>query len=145
MQSLAAQIPAVGEPRPGYLPCSAEQVRAIADRGPGAVGAHTISHPELATLDPAEQYAELTGSRAALERLLNRRVTLFSYPFGHAHSFTDETVRLVRATGFSAACVNWAGAVDARVDPMRVPRLYVRDCEASVLRGAIDGHLGAAF
>ena len=69
-------------------------------------------------------------------------MTLFSYPFGHAHSFTAHTRRLVRDAGFKAACVNWSGRIAADADPLRLPRVYVNDCEAEALGARLEHLFG---
>lgn len=142
LRALEAQVGAHAEPRGDYLPCSDEELRAFAASPVGTVGAHTVSHPELAGLEPGEQEREITGSRAALEALLDRPVTLFSYPFGQQRSLTPHTRRLVREAGFQAACVNWAGAVDADADPLRLPRVYVTDCDAEALCARLEALFG---
>lgn len=45
-------------------------------------GSHTISHPHLPTLEPTQAQAELSDSKATLENILSKPVTLFSFPHG---------------------------------------------------------------
>jgi peptidoglycan/xylan/chitin deacetylase (PgdA/CDA1 family) len=144
LDALAAQVGGHGEPRRDYLPCTADELRALAGSDVGTVGAHTVSHPELAHLPTGEQASEIRDSRAALEALLGRPVTLFSYPFGHPHSFTSQTRRLVREAGYQAACANWTGLVAEGADPLRLPRVYVGDLEGAVLCRQLDQLFGEA-
>src|ERR1700757_4322402 len=46
------------------------------------IGSHTISHRALPLLDEEEARVELLQSRRRLEELLNRKISLFSFPFG---------------------------------------------------------------
>lgn len=64
------------------------------------IGAHTVSHADLAALDRAAARREIGESRRALERGLGITVESFSYPAG---SYTGETIGLVRALGFTNA------------------------------------------
>jgi peptidoglycan/xylan/chitin deacetylase (PgdA/CDA1 family) len=57
-------------------------------------GAHSRTHRRLVDLSAAELRAEICGSKAGLEQLLNEPVTTFAYPFG----LSNPTVRKVVAT-----------------------------------------------
>jgi peptidoglycan/xylan/chitin deacetylase (PgdA/CDA1 family) len=61
------------------------------------IGSHTVSHPMLTSLTEAAARLELRESRAQLEKLLQRRVTLVSFPFG---AFNNELVTLCREVGY---------------------------------------------
>lgn len=65
------------------------------------IGAHTITHPFLSSQSLALQQDEIWQSKVDLEKILNRPVTSFSYPFGNR---TPETVELTKSAGFKCAC-----------------------------------------
>jgi hypothetical protein len=46
------------------------------------VGSHSITHPDLTTVDDTQLATELTGSKALLESIIGEPVTNFAYPFG---------------------------------------------------------------
>jgi len=46
------------------------------------IGSHTMSHPVLPVLDDDRLWQELRGSREKLEKMVNREVRLFSFPYG---------------------------------------------------------------
>jgi peptidoglycan/xylan/chitin deacetylase (PgdA/CDA1 family) len=145
LDSLRAQVGDDGVARSAQLPCTVDELRAFQRSPQGTVGAHTATHPELSALPVGEQAHEIGGARVALEARLEAPVTLFSYPFGHAHSYTADSERLVREAGYDGACLN-AGGAPVRAgesDPMRLPRLYVNDWDAGTLAWHIDGVLGA--
>lgn len=50
------------------------------------IGSHTVNHRSLPSLNNEDARRELEGSRAGLEALLKRPVTLFSFPFGEFNS-----------------------------------------------------------
>jgi len=56
-------------------------------------GAHTINHPRLALLDKEQKELEIAGSKKMLEEILEKKVTLFSYPFG---SFDGEIIKICK-------------------------------------------------
>lgn len=88
------------------------------------IGAHTVTHPVLASLPPAEQRAEIQESKVHLERILGRPVTSFSYPNG---SMTQETRTIVQECGFGCACASHNDIVWERSDHFCLPRFWVRD------------------
>ncbi len=75
---------------------SADELRSL-DSSLVTIGSHTVSHPMLTSLTEAAARLELRGSRAQLERLLQRKVTLVSFPFG---AFNEELVDLCREAGY---------------------------------------------
>jgi peptidoglycan/xylan/chitin deacetylase (PgdA/CDA1 family) len=106
---------------------SADEVRALADSGVVEVGAHTMSHPRLASLSPLEQQAEILDSKLRLEEMIDRPVTTFAYPFGSERDFDATTMRLVREMGFACACSTSPTYLRWDSHPYRLPRLTVLD------------------
>jgi peptidoglycan/xylan/chitin deacetylase (PgdA/CDA1 family) len=86
------------------------------------IGAHTVSHPLLASLPVDEQRREVAQSRADLERITGRAVTSFSYPNG---SLSPATVGAVREAGFEIGCCSEPDVMTRRSDPLTLPRLWV--------------------
>lgn len=97
------------------------------------IGAHSVTHPVLASLPQERQRAEIVGSKQRLEAILGRTVDRFAYPHGDPEHFTRETAVLVREAGFRSACANRRGAVDASSDRFALPRCGVRDWDADKL------------
>ena len=62
--------------------------------------AHTVSHPNLVSVDEATAAAEIGDSKRELELRLGRRVSAFAYPAG---VFGERERRLVAAAGYEAA------------------------------------------
>jgi len=97
---------------PDDLMMSSDQVRAL-DAAGMQIGAHTISHPILATLGRQQAADEIASSRDALQALLGRKVGLFAYPNGKpgVDYRPDVHPALVRELGFDAAVsTRWAAA-----------------------------------
>ena len=46
------------------------------------IGSHSMTHPVLPKIDDARLRKELLGSRETLEKMLNREIRLFSFPYG---------------------------------------------------------------
>jgi len=62
-----------------------------------AVGSHTMTHPALTAVDEERLEREISGSRKKLEKILNREVRLFSFPYG---AFNERVVRRCREAGY---------------------------------------------
>jgi len=116
-------------PRPAHRPLTAVEVPRLAQGGLVGVGAHSITHPVLAILPPAQQRTEIQGSRERLEELTGHSVREFAYPFGRKVHYTGETVAIVRDLGFELACSNFPGPVYRGVDPLQLPRYLARDLD----------------
>lgn len=65
-------------------------------------GAHTLTHPFLTSLDPAEALREISESKRIIEEKTQTEVDFFCYPFG---DFSPQTTELVRSCGFKGAVV----------------------------------------
>lgn len=95
----------IGEPNPwmgagsGARMMTAEELRELAAAGV-ELGAHTVSHPDLSTLDRESCLREMRDSRAAIERVTGRDVETFAYPFCR---YGAEAVAAAREAGFTAA------------------------------------------
>jgi peptidoglycan/xylan/chitin deacetylase (PgdA/CDA1 family) len=87
-----------------------------------ALHSHTCSHPSLPSLDDDKLRRELVDSKAALERLLERRVDLLAYPFGH---LDERVVAAARDAGYRAAFSTQPGFNRRDVDRFRIRRIDV--------------------
>ena len=88
----------IGEPPQPLM--DAAQIRAWLAAG-HEIGAHTLSHPHLAEIPPAQARAEIFDAKARLEDTFGVPVRHFCYPYGNY----DARVRdLVTEAGYETAC-----------------------------------------
>ena len=85
------------------------------------LGAHTITHPDLRTLDDAALEREVGGSRKELRRRFGVPVTFFCYPAGR---YDERVIAAVRRAGFLGATTTIAGLATAD-DPFELRRVRV--------------------
>lgn len=107
---------------PSDLMMTAEQVRhlRVSDM---EIGAHTVTHPILAQLDPERAGSEIRDSKRRLEEITGSPVTLFAYPNGKpSRDYRREHVGMVRESGFEAAVTTAWGVAHAASDPYQLPR-----------------------
>ena len=111
-----------GVPLPDDLMMSSAQVQALHAAGM-EIGAHTVTHPILARLEPAQMAREIGDGRAALERIVGERIGLFAYPNGRPDvDYRADAVALVREMGFDAAVSTAWGFSDRASDLFQLRR-----------------------
>jgi peptidoglycan/xylan/chitin deacetylase (PgdA/CDA1 family) len=94
------------------------------------MGAHSLSHRVLATLDTASQAREIQESGRRLEAILGRRVRSFAYPVGGPQHINAESVRLAREAGYELAFTFNTGIAGIPFeDRFQVPRESARTLE----------------
>lgn len=124
LDQLTAWAEAAPVARPSHRFLTADEAVRLAQGDLVEIGAHTMTHPVLATLPLPEQRREIQESKARLEALVSREVVSFAYPHG---SSTPETAASVGEAGFVCACSSHPDAVFGRADRFQLPRLGVRD------------------
>jgi peptidoglycan/xylan/chitin deacetylase (PgdA/CDA1 family) len=104
---------------PTARPMTQEELLRLSKSKFVAIGAHTLSHPSLPNLSPAEQLNEIAGSKQACERMLGFTPDSFAYPYG---DFGPQTPDLVTKAGFARACSTRPDLNFAGTSPLLIPR-----------------------
>ena len=74
---------------------SGEELRALVAAPLVTIGSHSITHPNLTTLNRAQSEQELAGSKAQLEAAAGVTIDLFSFPHGaHSGALIDQALRI---------------------------------------------------
>lgn len=92
------------------------------------IASHTITHPDLTSLDPSQVEAELVDSKRILERDLGIEIINFCYPAG---KYDQSVAAAVEAAGYRGATTVDPGLAK-RSEPFELKRIR------------IDGSYGAA-
>ena len=112
----------VGNGGASELMLSPEMVANL-DRHGIEIGAHTVSHPILTSLDDASAMHEISTSKRDLEAIIGKPVPLFAYPNGKVGTdFDARHVAMVREAGFQAAFTTAVGALTRHHDRYQLPR-----------------------
>ena len=61
------------------------------------IGSHTLTHPMLTRIEEEAAREEIVGSRLRLEQMLNRTISVFSFPFG---AFNERLIEICREAGY---------------------------------------------
>jgi len=87
------------------------------------IGAHTISHPILTSLDDAAARHEIVESKRQLEEITGRPVRYFAYPNGKQdRDFDERHMAMAREAGFDAAFTTAMGAAGNAHGRFALPR-----------------------
>jgi len=116
-----------------HRPLTPAELERLAESPLIEIGAHTMRHPTLALAPAEDQQREVAGGRAALERVLERPVTAFAYPYGIPFTdYTAETVSVVRHARFDLAFTTGAAFATVECDPLQIPRFMMLDTVGDV-------------
>jgi peptidoglycan/xylan/chitin deacetylase (PgdA/CDA1 family) len=97
------------------------QVRAMMRDG-WEIDAHTLTHPDLTTVDAARLRQEVAGSRSWLRHAFGAPVDFFCYPAGRYNATVEAAVR---AAGYDGATTTTLGEASRAGDPDALPRVRV--------------------
>lgn len=112
----------IGNGRSRGLMLTREMVTHLAREGI-EIGAHTVSHPILMSLEDEDARREITASKQQLEALTGQAVRLFAYPNGKpGKDFDERHVQMAKEAGFTAAFTTSRGAATRKHDRFQIPR-----------------------
>lgn len=101
-----------------------DQVRALRKAG-HTIGAHTLSHPNVAQVSKSEAQNEIVGSKKKIEEEVGEPIYHFSYPHPALNpQWSRQTLEITREAGFKSAALTACGPVRAGDQPLALKRIY---------------------
>jgi peptidoglycan/xylan/chitin deacetylase (PgdA/CDA1 family) len=131
---------------PAGQPClTSVQVRELARAGI-EFGSHSVTHVRLVEQTPARLDQELAQSKKDIEAMVDREVTLFSFPFrfpAENKGFVQHLNERLLANGYRAGVTTVVGRARQDGNKLFLPRLPINDCDDETffrakLSGAYD-------
>jgi peptidoglycan/xylan/chitin deacetylase (PgdA/CDA1 family) len=120
--NLAAEIEKRGRNLPNDLMMTDDQVRNL-PRNDISIGAHTVTHPILASIGIEAARQEILDSKTYLESLVQLPVDIFAYPNGRPEiDYRVEHRELVSELGFKIAVSTHWGVGIPQSDRLQLPR-----------------------
>lgn len=101
------------------------------------IGGHTVNHPVLARLDPAEQETEIAGCRQRIAQELGIPMEVFAYPVGLPGTFDAHTRACLAREGVRTAFRFGGGKPGRVLDRLAVPRAGVTAESANGFRAKL--------
>lgn len=101
------------------------ELQQVADIDLLEIGAHTVSHPNVALCSQQELRSEVLKGKQRLEEILGKPVQWFAYPFGGKGSFNTAARDSVRDFGFRGAVTLQPGIANQVADPFEIPRIPI--------------------
>lgn len=110
------------------------ELRELADDPLATIGGHTVNHPVLCDLDEGEALHEIVAGRNRLSAELDRKIDVFSYPYGGRVEIGKREVRLARQAGFDLAVTTSYDQVRARHGDnlFKLPRMALGGLRESI-------------
>jgi peptidoglycan/xylan/chitin deacetylase (PgdA/CDA1 family) len=87
------------------------------------IGSHTLTHPRLTELPPAEAREQIVASKKKLEDLFDVAIDHFCYPYGDWNTPVHD---LVSEASYRTACTTDFGINDTASRPLALKRLTAR-------------------
>lgn len=98
------------------------QIKEIDSSGLVSFQAHSVSHPNLANMDPVSVKFQVTESKKVLESQLGKVVNTFAYPYGASN---ESTWNFVKAAGFVGGVGTWFGTIESEGTIYDMPRVKI--------------------
>ena len=116
---------------------SSDQLVELNSEGLVDFGSHSVDHKSMSHLSIAEMRKQALESANTLENLLDRRITMFSYPYGH---FSATTTRVLLEAKYEIAVTTKWGTLNGEHNILNLKRITLREEDTeSDIRAKIDG------
>ncbi len=117
-----------------------DQIRCLDRSGLVEFGSHSVDHVRMSGLPAAEMRRQAVESRQVLERVLEKPVRAFAYPYGQPGDFSEETTCCLKEAGYTAAVTTCWGTRNSAQDLLRLRRISLSSGDdARMIRRKIDG------
>ena len=102
-----------------------DQIRSLRKAG-HTIGAHTLSHPNLAHVSQDEARSEIFGCKQRLEDAVGENIDHFSYPHPALNpQWSLQTLQITKEAEFKSAVLTTTGPVRCGDEPLALKRIYV--------------------
>jgi peptidoglycan/xylan/chitin deacetylase (PgdA/CDA1 family)/SAM-dependent methyltransferase len=115
-----------------------EQVREMQSAGM-EFGAHTYSHPNLASLGQEQLDREVKQAKVLMEDRIGRRVVGFAYPYGKKRHYNKRVLAAIRGAGYGYAVAVSLRGVRSGDSPWTLPRFFMTNDTLEQLESKVRG------
>lgn len=105
-----------------------DQVREMSRSGIIEFGSHTVTHPILTRVDPAQARQEIEASKKRIEQEIGKPVLSIAYPNGGAADFSADVINAAKSVGIEAGFVLLPGPTryeTVKRSPLAIRRVFI--------------------
>ena len=117
---------------PNFLPdkeyMSIDEVVEVSNNNIFEIGAHTMNHRDLGKCSLNEIEYEIKEAKYFLEKILNKNITTFAYPFGKKHNYNEYAIKILKEYDFICSVTTERG-LNISKDYYELNRIGVSDCD----------------
>tara|TARA_Y100000590_G_scaffold456107_1_gene605991 strand:+ start:11533 stop:12480 length:948 start_codon:yes stop_codon:yes gene_type:complete len=103
-----------------------DELRLLSSNPLITIGAHSHNHLSLKNLDKNHCTQEIMESKKILEKLINKKIKHFSYPYGTKEDAGEREFKIVEELGFSSAVTTSVGSVTKK-KIFNLPRIHINN------------------
>jgi len=119
-----------------YRTLSSSELRKMAESELVEIGGHTVNHVCLSVLNKNEQKEEIEENKKHLEKILNKKILAFSYPYGRKKDYNQDTLEIVR-NNYQIAFSNFPGIIRNNSNIYELPRFLIRNWDLDTFKRKI--------
>jgi peptidoglycan/xylan/chitin deacetylase (PgdA/CDA1 family) len=140
---IAEDLDGPGQELDSHATLSIQELRRLEDGGLITIGGYTHNGVMLSLLSEREQRAEVERNKQILEEILGHRIEYFAYPFGDEEDPAPDTLRILKAFGFTLSCRVSSDTINVTEPPnlLDLPRLTVGDWNPFTFYRRLKGFL----
>jgi len=120
-----------------YRTLSTDELKKMENSELIEIGGHTVNHNLLSTLNENEQRKEIEENKGHLERIINKEILAFSYPYGRKKDYNRDTIEIVK-NNYQIAFSNFPGVIRNNSNIYELPRFLVRNWDIDTFKEKIN-------
>lgn len=135
LKNMEAELNPLVNPRKLYRTMNEKELIEIDRSLYITIGGHTVTHTQLSIQNIDIQKTEIEESKKKLEVLLQRKINVFSYPFGGKNDYTKDTIDILKNIGYQKVASNYMGQIHSwNKNEFELPRCLIRNWDENVFK-----------
>jgi peptidoglycan/xylan/chitin deacetylase (PgdA/CDA1 family) len=118
--------------RKNYRALTGEEIKDLSKSKYIEIGSHGTTHSKLSGQKIETQIKEIKESKEFLEKIIQKPVTSFSYPFGTREDISQELPELLEKNKYFLATANFPSLITKKTNLFLLPRYLVRNWDGKI-------------
>jgi peptidoglycan/xylan/chitin deacetylase (PgdA/CDA1 family) len=103
-----------------------KEVKYLSEQKLITIGSHSHSHYNFSRLEDKQAFNEFKVSKFILEKIIKKKITHFSYPYGDYENINFSHIRSLKQLGYMSAMTTIRNKID-HPDTFLLPRIFVNN------------------